>query len=61
MVLNAYERLPQIADTDAYLIYNYAPHEATFTLKGIKPTDTVRPPGTTPPTAYSPFCDAAVT
>jgi len=35
MVLNAHEQLPDIAEGEEYLIYNYAPLEATFTLRNV--------------------------
>ena len=36
MVLNARQELPQITDNQKYLIWNYAPCKATFTLGGVK-------------------------
>lgn len=36
MVINAFDKLPEIADDKKYPIYNYAPYSATFTLNGIK-------------------------
>ncbi len=36
MVLNAHEQLPQIPDNQRYLLWNYAPYTATYTLQGIK-------------------------
>jgi hypothetical protein len=41
MVINAFEKLPDIAADKRYWLYNYAPHETTFTLKGIKPGSAV--------------------
>lgn len=35
MVLNATEQLPAIADDKSYWMYNYAPCQATYTLKGL--------------------------
>ncbi len=35
LVLNACDKLPEIPDDQAYWIYNYAPVEATFSLKGL--------------------------
>jgi hypothetical protein len=37
LVLNACDTLPDIADDAEYWIYNYAAHEATFTLQGLPP------------------------
>src|SRR5262249_5144005 len=34
MVINAHDRLPDIPEKDRHWLYNYAPLEATFTLKG---------------------------
>jgi len=34
-VLNVNDTLPEIADTDSYPLYTYAPQEATFTLKAV--------------------------
>ena len=41
MVLNGYERLPEIGENDEYFIYNYAPYEARYTLQGIDPKSVV--------------------
>ncbi|HEX7376217.1 MAG TPA: hypothetical protein VF278_03850, partial [Pirellulales bacterium] len=41
MVLNGFERLPEIADYDEYPIYNYADYEAEYTLEGIDPASVV--------------------
>jgi hypothetical protein len=35
MVINACDRLPDIPADKRHWLYNYAPHEATFTLKGV--------------------------
>jgi hypothetical protein len=35
MVINAFDKLPEIAAEKRHWLYNYAPYEATFTLKGI--------------------------
>ena len=35
LVLNACEKLPEIADTASYWLYNYAPLQASFTLQGV--------------------------
>jgi hypothetical protein len=35
MVINAFDKLPEIADDKKYPIYNYAPYNANFTLNGI--------------------------
>jgi hypothetical protein len=37
MVINAHDRLPEIPEKERHWLYNYAPLEATFTLKGIPP------------------------
>jgi len=37
LVLNACDTLPDIADDAEYWIYNYAAHEATFSLQGLPP------------------------
>ena len=34
MVINAFDKLPEVADDKKYLIYNYAPYSASFTLTG---------------------------
>lgn len=36
MLLNGYEKLPDIPADQKYWLYNYAPHTATFTLTGIQ-------------------------
>lgn len=41
MVLNGFERLPDIGENDEYFIYNYAPYEARYTLQGIDPKSAV--------------------
>lgn len=41
MVLNAYEKLPDIKDTERYEIYNYSPFNASLALQGIGKTDVV--------------------
>lgn len=41
MVLNGFERLPEISEGDEYPIYNYAAHEAEYTLTGIDPSSVV--------------------
>ena len=41
MVLNGFERLPDIAESDEYPIYNYAAHQAQYTLPGIDPASVV--------------------
>ncbi|HET6879232.1 MAG TPA: hypothetical protein VFI31_03715, partial [Pirellulales bacterium] len=41
MVLNGFERLPDIAESDEYPIYNYAAHDAEYTLAGIDPKSVV--------------------
>src|SRR5262249_33242720 len=41
MVINAHDKLPEISEKERYHLYNYAPLEATFTLKGIKPGSVV--------------------
>jgi hypothetical protein len=41
MVINAHDKLPDIGPKERYPLYNYAPLEATFTLKGIKPGSVV--------------------
>lgn len=41
MVLNAHEALPTIGDDEKYPAWNYAPHEATYTLQGIEPGSVV--------------------
>lgn len=35
LVLNACEKLPEIADTASYWLYNYAPLQTAFTLRGL--------------------------
>jgi len=35
MVINGYEELPEIGDDEKYWIYNYAPYQAEYKLKGI--------------------------
>ena len=35
MVINAHDKLPKIGEKERYWLYNYAPLEATFTLKGV--------------------------
>ncbi len=41
MVLNAHDRLPEIGPDQRYMIWNYAPYEATYTLNGIAPGSAV--------------------
>jgi hypothetical protein len=41
MVLNGYEKLPEIGAEEVYYPYNYAPLQATYTLGGIKPGSAV--------------------
>jgi hypothetical protein len=41
MVLNGFERLPEIPESDEYPIYNYAAHLAEYTLEGIDPNSAV--------------------
>jgi hypothetical protein len=37
LVLNAFEKLPELPDTERYPLYNHAAHEATITLAGVTP------------------------
>ena len=41
MVINAHDKLPEIAADKRHLLYNYAPYETSFTLKGIRPGSVV--------------------
>ncbi len=41
LVLNAYEKLPQLPPEQKYFLYNYAPYEVTYRLEGIKPGSAV--------------------
>jgi hypothetical protein len=41
MVINAHDKLPDIPADSRHVLYNYAPHDATFTLKGIRPGSVV--------------------
>jgi len=41
MVLNAHDRLPEIAPDQRYMMWNYAPYEATYSLNGLAPGSAV--------------------
>jgi hypothetical protein len=41
MVINGFERLPDIPEGDEYAIYNYAPHDAQFKLEGLDSSSVV--------------------
>jgi len=41
MVENGFEKLPDLAPTDTYPIFNYAPYQATFHLAGVTKSDAV--------------------
>jgi hypothetical protein len=41
MVINANDKLPEIAEDKKYFIWNYAPLQTTFTLQGIAPESVV--------------------
>jgi hypothetical protein len=41
LVLNAFEKLPEIPPEKSYFLYNHAPYSANFTLKGIAPGSVV--------------------
>jgi len=41
MVLNAYEKLPEIKDTEKYWLYNYSPYDAKLALQGLGKADVV--------------------
>jgi hypothetical protein len=36
LIINGYEQLPEIKDNEKYLLYNFAPHKATYQLKNIE-------------------------
>ena len=41
MVLNSHQELPNIADSDRYSVWNYAPFKARFSLPGVKKASAV--------------------
>ncbi|HVX15057.1 MAG TPA: hypothetical protein VHC22_27950 [Pirellulales bacterium] len=41
LVLNGFERLPDVAESDEYPIYNHAAHDAQYTLSGLDPAAAV--------------------
>jgi hypothetical protein len=41
LVINAHDKLPDIPPNSRHFLYNYAPYEASFTLKGIRPGSVV--------------------
>lgn len=41
MVLNAHDKLPDIPESGKYMVWNYAPYQARYTLEGIEPGSAV--------------------